>query len=80
MRTRTKDATGLDTLSPATHPSRDATGFRAIRAAMHQAEDAERALRDAVRDARAAGDSWTIIGTALGTTRQAACQRFGGAS
>jgi hypothetical protein len=29
---------------------------------------------DAVRAAREAGDSWTIIGTALDTTRQAAQQ------
>jgi hypothetical protein len=77
MTTRTKDATGLDTLSPATHPARDAAGFRAIRAAMQQVEDAEHTLRAAVRAARAAGDSWTVIGTALGTTRQAAFQRFG---
>jgi hypothetical protein len=77
MTTRTKDATGLDTLSPATHPARDATGFRAIRAAMRQVEDAEDILRTAVRAARAAGDSWAVIGAALGTTRQAAFQRFG---
>lgn len=77
MTTRTKDGTGLDTLSPATHPARDAAGFRAIRAAMQQVEDAEQVLRAAVRAARAAGDSWTVIGTALGTTRQAAFQRFG---
>ena len=77
MTTRTKDATGLDTLSPATHPASDATGFRAIRAAMRQVEDAEDILRTAVRAARAAGDSWAVIGAALGTTRQAAFQRFG---
>lgn len=77
MTTRTKDATGLDTLSPATHPARDAAGFRAIRAAMRQVEDAENILRTAVRAARDAEDSWTVIGTALGTTRQAAFQRFG---
>lgn len=77
MTTRTKDRTGLDALSPATHPARDAAGFRAIRAAMRQVEDAEQVLRAAVRAARAAGDSWAVIGTALGTTRQAAFQRFG---
>jgi hypothetical protein len=77
MTTRTKDATGLHTLTPATHTARDAAGFRAIRAAMQGVEEAERTLREAVHDARAAGDSWTVIGTALGTTRQAAYQRFG---
>ena len=77
MTTRTNDATGLDALSPATHQARDAAGFRAIRAAMRQVEDADHILRDAVRTARAAGDSLTVIGAALGTTRQAAFQRFG---
>lgn len=77
MATRTKDTTGLDHITPASHPGRDATAFRAIRAAMHQVEEAERALHDAVRQARAAGDSWSVIGAALGTSRQAAHERFG---
>lgn len=34
-------------------------------------------LDDAVVEARAAGLSWAVIGMALGTTRQAAQQRFG---
>jgi len=71
------EATGLHTLDPATHPSRDATHFRRILAARQQIADAEEDLRNAVKAARAAGDSWTIIGAALNTTRQAAHQRFG---
>jgi hypothetical protein len=35
------------------------------------------ALNRTVRDARRAGLSWTQIGAALGTTKQAAQQRFG---
>lgn len=70
------DTTGLDFISPATHPGRDAAGFRAIRAAAKNVETAEQELRDAVRAAREAGDSWTIIGAALGISRQAAQQRF----
>ena len=77
MSTRTKDLTGLDKVGPTTHPARDGAGFRAIRAAMRDVEAADVALRKAVSAARAAGDSWTIIGAALGTTRQAAFQRFG---
>ncbi|HAN71997.1 MAG TPA: hypothetical protein DCQ36_10495 [Actinobacteria bacterium] len=77
MTTRTKDATGLDSLSPATNPARDAASFRAIRAAMRDVEAADDALRAAVRAAREAGDSWTVIGAALGTSRQAAHERFG---
>jgi FAD/FMN-containing dehydrogenase len=67
----------LDAVNPATHPSRDASHFRQIIAAARQADDAEDELRAAVQAARDAGDSWTIIGAALGTTKQAAQQRFG---
>lgn len=37
---------------------------------------AEPELRDAVAEARATGDSWTAIGAARGTTKQAAYQGF----
>ena len=68
----------LDTLSPATTTARDATAFRRIIAARQGVEDANNELHEAVSAARSAGDSWTIIGVALDTTRQAAFQRFGG--
>lgn len=71
------DSTGLDQLDVRTHPSRDAAHFRRILAARKALTDAEQELRDAVNDAREAGDSWTVIGAALDTTRQAAYQRFG---
>ena len=70
-------STGLDTISPATHPARDASGFRAIRAAAKNLEDARAELDSAVQEARANGDSWAIIGTALGISKQAAQERFG---
>jgi len=70
-------SSGLDDLDPATHEARDATHFRRIIAARHRIDEAEQELRDAVRAAREAGDSWTVIGAALDTTRQAAYQRFG---
>lgn len=72
------DRTGLDHLDPATHPARDAAHFRRIIAARANRATAEQELRDAVHAARRAGDSWTAIGAALDTTRQAAQQRFGG--
>ena len=71
------DRTGLDQLDPSTHPARDAASFRRIIAARNQLADAEQELREAVRAARAAGDSWTVIGAALDISRQAAQQRFG---
>ena len=71
------DSTGLDQLDPTTHPARDAEHFRRILAARKAIADAEQELHDAVKAARDAGDSWTVIGAALDTTRQAAFQRFG---
>lgn len=71
------DSTGLDQLEVRTHPARDAASFRRIIAARRALADAEQELRDAVKGAREAGDSWTVIGAALDTTRQAAYQRFG---
>lgn len=71
------DHTGLDQLDVTTHPARDAACFRRIIAARQNLADAEQELRDAVHAARQAGDSWTVIGAALDTTRQAAQQRFG---
>jgi hypothetical protein len=68
----------LDHLDPATTDSRDAKHFREIIAARKGVDDAVERLRMAVHDARAAGDSWTMIGSALGVSRQAAYERFGG--
>jgi hypothetical protein len=45
--------------------------------ALAAARDAESRLPDAVDAARAAGHTWAEIGDVLGTTRQAAFQRFG---
>jgi len=73
-----RDGTGLDQLDVATHPARDAANFRRIVAARNNLSVAERELHDAVRSARKAGDSWTVIGAALDVSRQAAQQRFGG--
>jgi len=71
------NTTGLDDLDPAVTPAQNATHFRAIRAAHAELEHAKTNLHKAVNQARAAGNSWTIIGAALEATRQAAYQRFG---
>jgi hypothetical protein len=49
----------------------------AMLAARERAVAANEALQDAVDRARDAGHSWREIGEVLGTTRQAAFQRFG---
>jgi hypothetical protein len=67
----------LDAIDPVTNPARDATHFRRIIAARKAVAQAEMELRQAVTEARAAGESWTVVGAALGTTRQGAFQRFG---
>lgn len=71
------DTTGLDYLDTSVHPARDAANFRRILAARAHIADAEAELRDAVKAARDAGDSWGVIAAALDTSRQAAQQRFG---
>jgi len=66
----------LDNLDPAQLDFHDASHVRAIIAAAGALATAEENLRRAVADARAAGDSWTVIGAALGTSKQAAHERF----
>lgn len=76
-RTYEQEMALIDAMNPATHPPRDAVHFRRIIAAVDGVEAAEAELRAAVAAARAAGDSWAIIGAALDVSRQAAQQRFG---
>jgi len=72
-----REMAALDAISPETNPPRDATQFRRIVAARTAIVAAETELLEAVRAAREAGDSWTIIGAAMGTSRQGAQRRFG---
>jgi hypothetical protein len=65
----------IDSVDPAT--MRDGCQLRAVAAARKSLEDAEDALREAVAAARAAGDSWTMIGLMIGTSKQAAQRKFG---
>jgi hypothetical protein len=76
MKTKTHDETGLEDLDLKPGDLRDASHVRDIIAAVEQTRVAEAELRRAVLAAREAGDSWTVIGTALGVTRQAAQKRF----
>jgi Protein of unknown function (DUF3887) len=49
----------------------------AVGEALRKVREAEAALRDTVDAARAAGHTWQELGDLLGTSRQAAFQRFG---
>jgi hypothetical protein len=66
----------LDSIEPS-GPARDTTHIRRIIAAAENLHAADAELRAAVAGARAAGDTWAMIGVALGISRQAAYQRFG---
>src|SRR3954451_6072561 len=67
----------LDNLEPNPADARDARYMRRIIAASDAVGAAQAELHAAVAAARAAGDTWAMIGTALGISRQAAFQRFG---
>lgn len=67
----------LNSIEPDPADSHDASHIRRIIAAAEACAAAENELRSAVAAARSAGDTWDAIGVALGTSRQAAYQRFG---
>jgi hypothetical protein len=55
---------------------RDVGAFTALRDAVEKRATAERTMLEAVRQARAAKYSWGLIGIALGTSGEAARQRY----
>jgi hypothetical protein len=56
---------------------RDATALRAVRKAFLARAASERRVTDAVAKARAEGHSWAAIGAMVGTSGEAARQRYG---
>lgn len=56
---------------------RDAEALRGVRNAFLARAEAEQRLREAVRKARADGHSWASIGAMVGTSAEAARQRYG---
>ncbi|WP_340540147.1 hypothetical protein [Nocardioides sp. GXZ039] len=55
----------------------DAAAVTMLRAAVAERSEAERHLLDAVRAARDSGMPWSAIGTLVGTSGEAARQRYG---
>lgn len=55
----------------------DGASLRAVRASFEAKARSERGLADAVNVARAEGHSWAMIGGMIGTTGEAARQRYG---
>lgn len=66
----------LEHLDPADHPAEAIDELRAVAEAADAVTSSEAQLREAVGRARARGHSWNRIAIALGTSRQAARQRF----
>ncbi len=62
---------------PESGDARDATPLRELRIAFAHRAEAEKALVDAVGNARDAGHSWASIGAMVGTSGEAARQRYG---
>ena len=60
-----------------TDDTKDATTLRAVREAFQGRAVVERRLADAVEAARDDGHSWAAIGAMVGTTGEAARQRYG---
>ena len=54
----------------------DPSAVTLLREAVRERSEAERHLLDAVRAAREAGMTWTTIGTLVGTTGEAARQKY----
>jgi hypothetical protein len=62
---------------PAAGDVRDAAALRAVADAFARRAASERALTEAVHAARADGHSWSAIGAMLGTSGEAARQKYG---
>ncbi len=67
----------FENYEPAAQDERDPRTFVALRDAAINRSDAERSVKDAVENARAEGYAWGLIGSLLGTTGEAARQRYG---
>jgi hypothetical protein len=67
----------FEAYEPAAVDERDAHVFAALRDAALSRSEAERSIRSAVENARDHGYSWAFIGSLLGTSGEAARQRYG---
>lgn len=67
----------FETYEPAAGDERDLRAFTALRTAVVSRSDAELSIVTAVEQARSSGYSWAFIGSVLGTSGEAARQRYG---
>ena len=69
-------ASRFENYDPTPHEERDPEAFVALRDAVLSRSDAERSIKAAVDNARVHGYSWALIGSLLGTSGEAARQRY----
>ncbi|GAB2493384.1 hypothetical protein GCM10027030_28320 [Luteococcus sediminum] len=69
-------AARFENYEPSEADELDITAVRALCAAVAEQSAAERHVLEAVRTARQAGMSWNAIGTFVGTSGEAARQRY----
>jgi hypothetical protein len=67
----------FENFDPQSDADREVPSLAALRRAVLQRSAAERELHEAVEQARADGQSWSAVGEILGTSGEAARQRFG---
>ena len=70
-------ATRFENYEPAPGDERDLGTLKLLREAVLARSEAERTLADRVKQAREEGFSWRAIGDLLGTSGEAARQRYG---
>lgn len=70
----------FETHDPDPSEIRDARALRAVQAAFIARAETEATLAEAVSRARAEGHSWAAVGAMLGTSGEAARQRYGQAA
>lgn len=70
-------AARFESYEPTAADERDPIAFAALRDAVTSRAKAEGAITEAVDSARASGYSWRFIGNLLGTSGEAARQRYG---
>ena len=70
-------AARFENYDPNDGDERDPATFTALRGAVLARSNSERAIVDAVEQARAKGYSWAFIGQIIGTSGEAARQRYG---
>lgn len=70
-------ASRFEKYEPAAGDERDPAAYLALREAVVSRSEAERAIKEAVAAARSHGYSWASIGKIIGTSGEAARQRYG---